>query len=843
MLSRFSVVLISLAAVTTGNEVSISCEHDDTALLQLQSRGQPKHDPGALSEARNITFDKEFRAGLAQSIQDLKTGLTQAHLEKGAQVSADNFVHNIESVIALFDEEGEKIWDGDDVEGAPAPAEDDGRSLMDNAVDRVHAFKNLVGEDEGVKAVMGILVNQMYGHMRRLGQQGYANSAMNASMPKHKTVKNGKIPMGFVAQGAHALVTSSWPGDMCSMLNFPVLHPIMGALTLPLRFHPMLQIVCWELQFAEGLNMIPTALSGAVASSFALSPFIGMLASGLLTSSASMAGMVKAHNQTLAQSGTNTSNDADDGLFTGVKAAKQSMQRAFLSAMTSFIRAVKSAMDTAGGLLTKFPRRTIAGSISMGNDGTAGASLGIVSPNGGIPSLGSGSSASSGQDPEVNVRVDVHQLSGQKKSSNYAGTSLKGPLGKGVMADIGANQNNGGNFLAFPSPAPIPTSPGQATQQKLDQQSGGNLYEEGHKSDQRQSSSQTGTGAATSSAQYSTVVRVTANQDNSHFNGTTTQAPDAQFAQSGDAAPGPAPPAPPPAAPAPAPPPAAAPAPAPPPAAPSFTAPNNAANPAPGSATAAANPAPAPPPAPPPAPAPPPGVNPNTGNAAGANSPAATNYFHESEAFPNARAQGSLQRQNPQMQGAWRAGGYDQRAAPYNTVGRGALVPAPAPSPEIGSFEFLPADDDGVKMAQQQLAQERMSLEREQQYAQSQPGYKASPEAAKAQQAPNSNNGALQPQEVQSFQQSMNEMEAVPVKISQAASASSKEAAMFNMMHPEKLFGRRKTTPMKESDMYKMMHPKESFAMPSGSTHKGSSEVKPTVAKRLKDELWLTQIT
>eukprot|EP00747_Dinoflagellata_sp_TGD_P135382 gnl/TRDRNA2_/TRDRNA2_175461_c0_seq14.p1 gnl/TRDRNA2_/TRDRNA2_175461_c0~~gnl/TRDRNA2_/TRDRNA2_175461_c0_seq14.p1 ORF type:complete len:814 (+),score=159.52 gnl/TRDRNA2_/TRDRNA2_175461_c0_seq14:52-2493(+) len=813
MLSRFSVVLISLAAVTTGNEVSISCEHDDTALLQLQSRGQPKHDPGALSEARNITFDKEFRAGLAQSIQDLKTGLTQAHLEKGAQVSADNFVHNIESVIALFDEEGEKIWDGDDVEGAPAPAEDDGRSLMDNAVDRVHAFKNLVGEDEGVKAVMGILVNQMYGHMRRLGQQGYANSAMNASMPKHKTVKNGKIPMGFVAQGAHALVTSSWPGDMCSMLNFPVLHPIMGALTLPLRFHPMLQIVCWELQFAEGLNMIPTALSGAVASSFALSPFIGMLASGLLTSSASMAGMVKANRtqpnlrlpeaqndildtSTLAQSGANATEDDDP--FWGP------MMRPLV---LSLIRSVKYAM----GMFSNLPRPTITQKTQ--------------------------------KEAEVNVRVDVHQLSGQKKSSNYAGTSLKGPLGKGVMADIGANQNNGGNFLAFPSPAPIPTSPGQATQQKLDQQSGGNLYEEGHKSDQRQSSSQTGTGAATSSAQYSTVVRVTANQDNSHFNGTTTQAPDAQFAQSGDAAPGPAPPAPPPAAPAPAPPPAAAPAPAPPPAAPSFTAPNNAANPAPGSATAAANPAPAPPPAPPPAPAPPPGVNPNTGNAAGANSPAATNYFHESEAFPNARAQGSLQRQNPQMQGAWRAGGYDQRAAPYNTVGRGALVPAPAPSPEIGSFEFLPADDDGVKMAQQQLAQERMSLEREQQYAQSQPGYKASPEAAKAQQAPNSNNGALQPQEVQSFQQSMNEMEAVPVKISQAASASSKEAAMFNMMHPEKLFGRRKTTPMKESDMYKMMHPKESFAMPSGSTHKGSSEVKPTVAKRLKDELWLTQIT
>eukprot|EP00747_Dinoflagellata_sp_TGD_P135390 gnl/TRDRNA2_/TRDRNA2_175461_c0_seq4.p1 gnl/TRDRNA2_/TRDRNA2_175461_c0~~gnl/TRDRNA2_/TRDRNA2_175461_c0_seq4.p1 ORF type:complete len:807 (+),score=152.66 gnl/TRDRNA2_/TRDRNA2_175461_c0_seq4:52-2472(+) len=806
MLRRFSVVLISHVAFTTCNEVFISCEHDDTALLQLQSRGQPKHDPGALSEARNITFDKEFRAGLAQSIQDLKTGLTQAHLEKGAQVSADNFVHNIESVIALFDEEGEKIWDGDDVEGAPAPAEDDGRSLMDNAVDRVHAFKNLVGEDEGVKAVMGILVNQMYGHMRRLGQQGYANSAMNASMPKHKTVKNGKIPMGFVAQGAHALVTSSWPGDMCSMLNFPVLHPIMGALTLPLRFHPMLQIVCWELQFAEGLNMIPTALSGAAAS-FALSPFVGVLASGLLTSSASMAGMVKAHNQTLAQSGTNTSNDADDGLFTGVKAAKQSMQRAFLSAMTSFIRAVKSAMDTAGGLLTKFPRRTIAGSISMGNDGTAGASLGIVSPNGGIPSLGSGSSASSGQDPEVNVRVDVHQLSGQKKSSNYAGTSLKGPLGKGVMADIGANQNNGGNFLAFPSPAPIPTSPGQAQQQQrqsLAQSMPGEGKGQGSLKEARTSSdgaSNGKNGVPTSSPFYSTVVRVTANQDNSHFNGTTTQAPDAQFAQSGDAAPGPAPPAPPPAAPAPAPPPAAAPAPAPPPAAPSFTAPNNAANPAPGSATAAANPAPAPPPAPPPAPAPPPGVNPNTGNAAGANSPAATNYFHESEAFPNARAQGSLQRQNPQMQGAWRAGGYDQRAAPYNTVGRGALVPAPAPSPEIGSFEFLPADDDGVKMAQQQLAQERMSLEREQQYAQSQPGYKASPEAAKAQQAPNSNNGALQPQEVQSFQQSMNEMEAIPIEMDQATSMSSQEAAMFNMMHPEHIFGRRKTTPTKESDM------------------------------------------
>lgn len=146
-------------------------------------------------------------------------------------------------------------------------------------------------------------------------------------------------------------------------------------------------------------------------------------------------------------------------------------------------------------------------------------------------------------------------------------------------------------------------------------------------------------------------------------------------------------------------------------------------------------------------------------------------------------------------------------------------------------------------MAQEQLAQERMSLEREQQYAQSQPGYKASPEAAKAQQAPNSN-GALQPQEVQSFQQSMSEMEAVPVKIAQAASTSSKEAAMFNMMHAEKLYGRRKTTPMmKESDMYKMMHPKESFATPSGSTHKGSSEVKPTVANRLKDQLWLTQIT
>eukprot|EP00747_Dinoflagellata_sp_TGD_P135378 gnl/TRDRNA2_/TRDRNA2_175461_c0_seq10.p1 gnl/TRDRNA2_/TRDRNA2_175461_c0~~gnl/TRDRNA2_/TRDRNA2_175461_c0_seq10.p1 ORF type:complete len:664 (+),score=111.27 gnl/TRDRNA2_/TRDRNA2_175461_c0_seq10:52-2043(+) len=663
MLSRFSVVLISLAAVTTGNEVSISCEHDDTALLQLQSRGQPKHDPGALSEARNITFDKEFRAGLAQSIQDLKTGLTQAHLEKGAQVSADNFVHNIESVIALFDEEGEKIWDGDDVEGAPAPAEDDGRSLMDNAVDRVHAFKNLVGEDEGVKAVMGILVNQMYGHMRRLGQQGYANSAMNASMPKHKTVKNGKIPMGFVAQGAHALVTSSWPGDMCSMLNFPVLHPIMGALTLPLRFHPMLQIVCWELQFAEGLNMIPTALSGAAAS-FALSPFVGVLASGLLTSSASMAGMVKAHNQTLAQSGTNTSNDADDGLFTGVKAAKQSMQRAFLSAMTSFIRAVKSAMDTAGGLLTKFPRRTIAGSISMGNDGTAGASLGIVSPNGGIPSLGSGSSASSGQDPEVNVRVDVHQLSGQKKSSNYAGTSLKGPLGKGVMADIGANQNNGGNFLAFPSPAPIPTSPGQAQQQQrqsLAQSMPGEGKGQGSLKEARTSSdgaSNGKNGVPTSSPFYSTVVRVTASQDNSHSNDTSTKSPGGQ----------------------------------------------SLAQPAPGG-----------------------------------------NFYEEGH-----RASG--------------------------------------------------AASNGASTAQEQLAHERMSLEREQQYAQSQPGYKASPEAAKAQQAPNSN-GALQPQEAQSLQQSMNEMEAIPIEMDQATSMSSQEAAMFNMMHPEHIFGRRKTTPTKESDM------------------------------------------
>eukprot|EP00747_Dinoflagellata_sp_TGD_P135383 gnl/TRDRNA2_/TRDRNA2_175461_c0_seq15.p1 gnl/TRDRNA2_/TRDRNA2_175461_c0~~gnl/TRDRNA2_/TRDRNA2_175461_c0_seq15.p1 ORF type:complete len:678 (+),score=115.68 gnl/TRDRNA2_/TRDRNA2_175461_c0_seq15:52-2085(+) len=677
MLSRFSVVLISLAAVTTGNEVSISCEHDDTALLQLQSRGQPKHDPGALSEARNITFDKEFRAGLAQSIQDLKTGLTQAHLEKGAQVSADNFVHNIESVIALFDEEGEKIWDGDDVEGAPAPAEDDGRSLMDNAVDRVHAFKNLVGEDEGVKAVMGILVNQMYGHMRRLGQQGYANSAMNASMPKHKTVKNGKIPMGFVAQGAHALVTSSWPGDMCSMLNFPVLHPIMGALTLPLRFHPMLQIVCWELQFAEGLNMIPTALSGAVASSFALSPFIGMLASGLLTSSASMAGMVKANRtqpnlrlpeaqndildtSTLAQSGANATEDDDP--FWGP------MMRPLV---LSLIRSVKYAM----GMFSNLPRPTITQKTQ--------------------------------KEAEVNVRVDVHQLSGQKKSSNYAGTSLKGPLGKGVMADIGANQNNGGNFLAFPSPAPIPTSPGQAQQQQrqsLAQSMPGEGKGQGSLKEARTSSdgaSNGKNGVPTSSPFYSTVVRVTASQDNSHSNDTSTKSPGGQ----------------------------------------------SLAQPAPGG-----------------------------------------NFYEEGH-----RASG--------------------------------------------------AASNGASTAQEQLAHERMSLEREQQYAQSQPGYKASPEAAKAQQAPNSNNGALQPQEVQSFQQSMNEMEAVPVKISQAASASSKEAAMFNMMHPEKLFGRRKTTPMKESDMYKMMHPKESFAMPSGSTHKGSSEVKPTVAKRLKDELWLTQIT
>eukprot|EP00747_Dinoflagellata_sp_TGD_P135388 gnl/TRDRNA2_/TRDRNA2_175461_c0_seq2.p1 gnl/TRDRNA2_/TRDRNA2_175461_c0~~gnl/TRDRNA2_/TRDRNA2_175461_c0_seq2.p1 ORF type:complete len:636 (+),score=104.87 gnl/TRDRNA2_/TRDRNA2_175461_c0_seq2:52-1959(+) len=635
MLSRFSVVLISLAAVTTGNEVSISCEHDDTALLQLQSRGQPKHDPGALSEARNITFDKEFRAGLAQSIQDLKTGLTQAHLEKGAQVSADNFVHNIESVIALFDEEGEKIWDGDDVEGAPAPAEDDGRSLMDNAVDRVHAFKNLVGEDEGVKAVMGILVNQMYGHMRRLGQQGYANSAMNASMPKHKTVKNGKIPMGFVAQGAHALVTSSWPGDMCSMLNFPVLHPIMGALTLPLRFHPMLQIVCWELQFAEGLNMIPTALSGAVASSFALSPFIGMLASGLLTSSASMAGMVKANRtqpnlrlpeaqndildtSTLAQSGANATEDDDP--FWGP------MMRPLV---LSLIRSVKYAM----GMFSNLPRPTITQKTQ--------------------------------KEAEVNVRVDVHQLSGQKKSSNYAGTSLKGPLGKGVMADIGANQNNGGNFLAFPSPAPIPTSPGQAQQQQrqsLAQSMPGEGKGQGSLKEARTSSdgaSNGKNGVPTSSPFYSTVVRVTASQDNSHSNDTSTKSPGGQ----------------------------------------------SLAQPAPGG-----------------------------------------NFYEEGH-----RASG--------------------------------------------------AASNGASTAQEQLAHERMSLEREQQYAQSQPGYKASPEAAKAQQAPNSNNGALQPQEVQSFQQSMNEMEAIPIEMDQATSMSSQEAAMFNMMHPEHIFGRRKTTPTKESDM------------------------------------------